>query len=44
MTTPTSVSYTGNGSSTDYTFPFPYLSKTHIKVYLNGVVQSSGYS
>lgn len=32
-----SVSYTGNGSQTDFTFSFLYLEKSHIKVYVNGV-------
>lgn len=36
--------YTGNGSTTDFVFNFPYLSQTHVKVYVNGVLQVSGYS
>lgn len=27
----------GNGSQVDFTFSFPYISQTHIKVFLNGV-------
>lgn len=30
------VRYTGNGSTTNYTFPFPYLSQDHIKVRVAG--------
>ena len=30
------VRYTGNGSQVNYTFPFPYLSQSDVKVYLNG--------
>lgn len=32
------VRYTGNGSTTDYTFPFSYISSDHIKVRVNGVL------
>lgn len=31
------IAYTGNGSTTDYTFSFPYLSKTDVFVYVDGV-------
>lgn len=31
------VAYTGNGSQTDFTFPFPYLRPSHVIVALNGV-------
>jgi hypothetical protein len=30
-------SYTGNGSTTNYTIPFPYLYTTHVKVYVQGI-------
>lgn len=32
------VRYTGNGTTTDYTFPFSYLSKDHVKVRVNDVL------
>ena len=32
------VRYTGNGSTTNYTFSFPYINSSHIKVRLNGVL------
>ncbi len=34
------VQYTGNGSTTNYVFSFPYLEPTHIKVRVNGVITS----
>lgn len=36
--------YTGNGTTKDFVFSFPYLSQAHLKVYLDGVVQASGWS
>ena len=36
----TSNSYTGNGSTVDYSFTFPYLKSTDIKVSLDGVVKT----
>ncbi len=35
------VRYTGNGSTTNYTFPFSYISQDHIKVRLNGVLTTN---
>lgn len=32
------VRYTGNGTTTNYTFSFPYLSADHIKVRVNGAL------
>lgn len=32
------VRYTGNGSTTNYTFPFPYISQEHVKVRVDGVL------
>lgn len=32
------VQYTGNGATTNYSFPFTYLSQDHVKVRLNGVL------
>lgn len=34
------VQYTGNGSTTNYAFSFPYLNASHIKVRVNGVLTS----
>ena len=31
------VSYTGNGSTTQYALPFTYIATSHIKAYLNNV-------
>ena len=31
----TSVTYTGNGAQKSYAFPFPYLNRTHVSVYVN---------
>jgi hypothetical protein len=36
--------YTGNGSQTVFTVTFPYLAEADVDVYLDGVLQSSGYS
>lgn len=38
-----SVQYTGNGVSTSFSVPFPYISQDHVVVYVNDVVQASGY-
>lgn len=35
------VRYTGNGSTVNYTFSFPYISSDHIKVRLNGVLTTA---
>jgi hypothetical protein len=32
--------YTGNGSSTNFTVTFPYLSQTHVQVYVDGVLKA----
>lgn len=38
MTTPvTAVEYPGDGTTTDFNFPFDYLDETHVTVYLDGV-------
>ena len=37
-------SYTGNGVTTSFTYAFRILDQTHIAVYLNGVLQASGFS
>ena len=37
----TQNTYTGNGSTTNYSFTFPYLEETDIKVTLNGVVTTA---
>lgn len=38
------VPYTGNGVTTVFAFSRIFYSESHIKVYLDGVLQSSGYS
>lgn len=35
------VRYTGNGSTTNYTFPFSYINSAHIKVRVNNVLNSN---
>lgn len=35
------VRYTGNGSTTNYVFPFSYINASHVKVRLNGVLNTS---
>ena len=37
----TSNSYTGNGSTTNYSFTFPYLATTDIKAQLDGVATTA---
>ena len=37
----TQVNYTGNGSTTNYSFTFPYLAETDIKVSLGGVITTN---
>lgn len=38
------VVYTGDDVTTDYTIPFPYLSRSHINVYVNETLQLEGMS
>ena len=35
------VRYTGNGSTTNYVFPFSYINASHVKVRLNGVLNTN---
>lgn len=35
------VRYTGNGSTQNYTFSFPYINQDHIKVRVNGVITTA---
>ncbi len=42
-TTVTSASSIGNGVSTVFPLPFVFLDNSHIKLYLDGVLQGSGY-
>jgi hypothetical protein len=35
--------FTGNGSTTTYSVPFPYLLKSHVKVYRNLVIETGAY-
>ena len=37
----TQTTYTGNGSTTNYSFTFPYLAETDVKVKLDGVTQAT---
>lgn len=37
-------SYTGNGATTTFSLPFPYLAQAHIKVYVNDMLLLTGYS
>lgn len=39
-TTNTRIAYTGNGSTTAFAFPYPFLSGTDLKVYKNGTLQT----
>jgi hypothetical protein len=43
-TTLNRISYTGNGSTTVFAFPYKFIAVSDIKVYLAGALQSSGYS
>jgi len=38
------ISYTGNGSVTTFAYDFLIYSESHLKVYLNDVLQTTGYS
>lgn len=40
----TTVRYVGNGATTAFSIPFSYVLPAHVKVYLNGVLQNSGYT
>ena len=43
MANPTSVFATGDGSTTDRNFPFPYISRSHVKVTVDGVAVSFSF-
>jgi len=43
-TTATRIAYTGNASTTAFAFSFRFLAGTDIAVYLDGVLQSTGYT
>lgn len=36
--------YAGNGSTTTFSVPFPYLLRAHVKVYLDLVIETGAYS
>lgn len=36
--------YTGNGTTTTFAVPYAYLAQAHVKVYVNNVLQTSGYT
>ena len=38
----TTKDHTGNGTVTDYSFPFPYIKQSDIKVTLDNVVKEEG--
>ena len=43
-TTYAPVQYTGNAVTTAFSFPYPFFDNTDLLVYLNGVLQVSGYT
>jgi len=43
-TTPVETNYTGNASTTAFALTFAFAANAHVKVYLGGVLQASGYS
>lgn len=43
-TSANSISYTGDGVSLAFAFPYPFITTADLKVYIAGVLQSSGYS
>jgi len=43
-TTPVETNYTGNASATVFALTFAFAANAHVKVYLGGVLQGSGYS
>jgi hypothetical protein len=43
-TTPVETNYTGNASTTVFALTFAFAANAHVKVYLGGVLQGSGYS
>jgi hypothetical protein len=43
-TTPVETNYTGDASTTVFALTFAFAANAHVKVYLGGVLQGSGYS
>jgi hypothetical protein len=43
-TTPVETNYTGNASTTVFALTFAFAANAHVKVYLAGALQNSGYS
>ena len=43
-TTSNRIVYTGNGSTTAFAFPYKFIATADLKVYVGGVLQSSGYT
>lgn len=43
-TTSNRISYTGNGSTTVFAFPYKFIATSDIKVYVSGTLQTSGYT
>ena len=47
MTVPTPYSYrqyAGNGATRDFSVPFPYLERAHVRVYINLVIETGVYT
>lgn len=42
-TTSSQITYTGDGISTVFAYPFAFIAPSDLKVYLNGVLQTVGY-
>lgn len=43
-TTGNQVSFTGDGASTNFAFPYPFITTTDLKVFVNGVAVTTGFS
>lgn len=43
-TTSNRIVYTGNGTTTAFAFPYKFIATADLKVYVGGVLQSSGYT
>lgn len=35
------ITYTGNGSTTSFAIPFPYIDSSHVKAYINGTLNTN---
>src|ERR1043165_1397919 len=43
-TTSSQITYAGDGVSLAFAYPYPFITTADLKIYLNGVLQVSGYS